>query len=238
MSAEQDYQKGIEELFGLDSARTSVTFQGSDEMHFLRIQSLLRCSLEHCHSAFTVAKQGQLLSARVLVRTALEHALLARFLDQAPDGPELSAIVIDKHLSDFSNKAMDFGSIESSLKLRGLLKFRQVDHDRVPTNPNTLIGKFSQKKLLEHIYFLLSQSAHPISAFLEYVDLEEDGLTKRLRRNSTNQDSHSVFPFLFQILAITLLTDASVTEDKSLEEDVYRITSETFGREDLLLVMP
>ena len=235
MAPENNYVKGLDSLIALDLKRTSVPYSGDHETHFLRLQSLLRCSIEHCRAAFEIAKQGQILSALVLARTALEHALLARFLDQAPDGHELSEIVMDKHLSDLSKMAGLAGSTESSAQLRELLKFKQVDHDRVPTSPNTLIEKFNQREMLKHMYFLLSQASHPISAFLQYVDLEEDGSKKRIRRNSLNKDLTSVLPFLFQILAIALLTDASISNDRELEESVFQTASATFNATDLKL---
>lgn len=235
MSTEESYLHGLEELILLDLKRSSVPYTGDNELHFLRLQSLLRCSIEHCTAAFEIAKQRQVLSSLVLARTALEHALLARYLDQVPDGHELSEIVIDKHLADLSRMAGLAGSSEASAQLRELIKFKQKDHDRVPTSPNTLIGKFSQKDMLKHLYFLLSQASHPISAFLQYIELEEDGVSKRIRRRSLNQDLDSVFPFLFQILAIALLTDASISKDREHEEAVYKIASQAFSSPDFKL---
>jgi hypothetical protein len=235
MSSEANYLHGLEQLIALDLKRTSVSSPGEHEIHFLRLQSLLRCSIEHCSAAFQIAKQGQILSALVLARTSLEHALLARYLDQIPDGHELSEIVIDKHLTDLSRMAGLAGSSDASAQLRKLIKFEQKDHDRVPTSPNTLIGKFSQKEMLRHLYFLLSQASHPISAFLQYIELEEDGVSKRIRRRSLNQDLASVFPFLFQVLAIALLTDASISKDREHEEAVFRIASQAFASPDIKL---
>jgi hypothetical protein len=235
MSTEANYLNGLEELILLDLKRTSVPYKGDNELHFLRLQSLLRCSIEHCTAAFEIAKKGQILSALVLARTSLEHALLARFLDQVPDGHELSEIAIDKHLSNLSRMAGLAGSSEASAQLRELIKFEQKDHDRVPTSPNTLIGKFSQKEMLSHMYFLLSQASHPISAFLQYIELEEDGVSKRIRRRSLNQDLSSVLPFLFQILSIALLTDASISKDHHQEESVFQIASRAFASPDFEL---
>lgn len=235
MPTEEGYLLGLEKLIALDLKRTSVPSPGKNEVHFLRLQSLLRCSIEHCSAAFEIAKQGQILSALVLARTSLEHALLARYLDQVPDGHELSEIVRDKHLSDLSRMAGLAGSSVASAQLRELIKFEKKDHDRVPTSPNTLIGKFSQKEMLRHLYFLLSQASHPISAFLQYIELEEDGVSKRIRRQSLNQDLDSVVPFLFQILAITLLTDASITKDREHEEAIFNIASQAFATTDFKL---
>lgn len=235
MPMENNYVQGLDALIALDLKRSSAPYSGDHETHFLRLQSLLRCSIEHCRAAFEIAKQGQVLSSLVLARTALEHALLARFLDQAPNGHELSEIAIDKHLADLSRMAGLAGSTEASAQLRELIKFQQVDHDRVPTSPNTLIEKFHQSEMLKHMYFLLSQASHPISAFMQYIDLEEDGITKRIRRNSLNKDLTSVLPFLFQILAIALLTDASISNDGELEEAVFQAASATFTSTDLKL---
>jgi hypothetical protein len=235
MSSKTSYFEGLQALLFLDSRRTLTTQLENNDAHFLRLQSLIRCSLEHCEVAFDAAKQGQILSALVLTRTAMEHALLARFLHQTPDGSELSEIVIDKHISELSRMAHLAGSTKSAKRLQELIKFAQKDHDRVSTNPNSIIGKFTERDMLKHLYFLLSQSSHPISAFLQYVDLEDDGETKRIRRKSIDQDFMSVAPFLFQILAITLLTDASITKDKELEDSVFSIARDAFSSIDLLI---
>lgn len=235
MSSGESYLEGLKALLLLDSRRTSIAQFEIDEAHFLRLQSLIRCSLEHCQVAFEAAQQRQILSALVLTRTAMEHALLARYLHQTPGGSELSEIVIDKHMSELSRMAHLAGSTQSANRLQELIRFEQKDHDRVATNPNTIIGKFTQREMLKHLYFLLSQYSHPISAFLQYVDLENDGETKRIRRKALDQDFMSVAPFLFQILAITLLTDASITKDTDLEFSVFAIAQEAFPSTDLLL---
>ena len=237
MSEGARYVNGIEALLDLDLQRESVIFSGKHEDHFLRLQSLLRCSIEHCDAAFTVAKRGNMLSALALSRTALEHALLARYLDQVPQGHSLSEYAVDKHLTDMCRMAEGAGSLAASEDLRKLIKHSKKEHDQVPTSANTLIEKFTQAHLLKHLYFLLSQSSHPISAFQQYVELDSSGSKRQIRRRALNQDLQSVTPFLFQILSIALLTDASMSGDRALEEAVFRIAADTFTVQDLAITI-
>jgi hypothetical protein len=235
MSEVDSYLDGIQALLELDLQRKDVTFAGENEDHFLRLQSLLRCSIEHCDAALTLAKQGKMLSALALCRTSLEHALMARYLDQAPKGSLLSEYAVDKHLADLCRMAEDAGSIQSSDELRKLIKYAQKEHDQVATSPNTVIEKFTQAQLLKHMYFLLSQSSHPITAYQQYIELDSTGAKRRIRRNALNQDMSSVTGFLFQILSIALLTDASLSSDKALEDAVFNIALDTFAINELAL---
>ena len=183
--------------------------------------------MEHCTSAYELAKHGQILSSLALARTAFEHALLARFLDQSLDGHELSEIVLDKHLSDLGRMAELAGSRKSSEELQKLVRYEKRDHDRVPTSPNKIIDQFDEKEHLRHLYFLLSQASHPISAFFQYIELGEDGVSKQIRRKSLNQDADSAIPFIFDIFSLALRTDASLSKDQDLEKAVSQIVAET-----------
>jgi hypothetical protein len=233
MRTSEEYIEGIEKLFALDELRTSVQAHGIEDSHFLRLQSLIRCSIQHCEVSFHSAINSQILSSLVLLRTALEHALMARFLHQVPDGNVLSEILMDKHRSDLSDKSSDFNVTESSLRLRKMVRFQKSEYDRVPTNPTTLINKFKQREILKHLYFLLSQPSHPITALTQYVELEADGQTRRIRKKALDQDPLSALPFLFQILALTLLTDASISCDLDLENRVYEIVLGSFNESDI-----
>lgn len=233
----EGYIKGIEDLLKLDSNRAAVTYSGNQEDHFLRLQSLIRCAIQHCGVAFTSAKERQILSALTLARTALEHALMAGYLYQTPQGHELSEIVMDKHRLDLGKMAILGGSIEGGNRLLASVKFKQKDYNRVPTNPTKLIKKFKERDALSHLYFILSQSSHPISAFFQYVDLEDDGQSRRIRRHALDQDPMSVIPFIFQILSIALLADASICEDGALRDAVFKIGHESFADPDLSLTI-
>jgi hypothetical protein len=237
MDTSEEYVAGIQKLFVLDGLRTAVAAQGIEEDHFLRLQSLIRCSIQHCEVAFHSARNSQILSSLVLLRTALEHALMARFLHQVQDGHLLSEILMDKHRSDLSNKSSEFTETESSQRLKRLVKFEKSDHDRVPTNPTALINKFKQREILSHLYFLLSQPSHPITALTQYVELEADGKTRRIRKMALDRDPMSSLPFLLQILAITLLTDASISSDSDLENRVYQIVLGSLNEPDIALIV-
>jgi hypothetical protein len=125
--------------------------------------------------------------------------------------------------------AENAGSIQSSDELRKLIKYQQKEHDRVATSPTSVIEKFTQAQLLKHIYFLLSQSSHPISAYQQYIELDSTGEHRRIRRNALNQDMSYVTGFLFQILSIALLTDASLSRDKAFEDSIFNIALDTFS---------
>jgi hypothetical protein len=233
MKTSDEYVDGIEKLFALDDVRTSVTIEGIEEEHFLRLQSLIRCSIQHCEVAFHSARNSQILSSLVLLRTALEHALMARFLHQVEDGNELSEILVDKHRLDLSTKSNEFSATESSQRLKKLVRFEKSDHDRVPTNPTSLINKFKQREILSHLYFLLSQPSHPITAFTQYVEINTQARTRIIRKKALDEDPLSALPFLFQILALTLLTDASISSDSELENRIYEIALGPLSKLDI-----
>ena len=74
---------------------------------------------------------------------------------------------------------------------------------------------------------MLSQASHPISAFFQYIELGEDGVSKQIRRKSLNQDADSAIPFIFDIFSLALRTDASLSKDQDLEKAVSQIVAET-----------
>ena len=220
------YRELLDGLLVLDRKDKSKVELETVIPHFFRIQSLLRCTIEHVEGAVSEARSGRILPAMALTRSAFDHVVLASYLHKLPNGSEAAEWIVEKKLREFAENAMSAGATESAAELFASLDSEGKPLEGVRTKTWKIIQVFEERKTLELLYYFLSQAVHPQAAFSQYVDLDETTGERRIRRKALDQDSGGVEPFICHILAIALLLDADVRNDYVMRERILVLIKE------------
>lgn len=218
--AQLDYKQLLVELIALDRQYKDKVDLNTVVPHFLHLQSLIRCSVEHCEGAIAEVDAGRTLSGMALTRIAFDHVILASYLFQSTEGPDASKWILQKNNRELARDAVRAGATENGKNLLDFAERESIDIDGVKTKTSKIIKLFQEREALELLYSLLSQAVHPNAAPSFYIGLAEETGERQIRRTSLYRDSHSVEPFIFQILAVAVLLDADLRSDSNIRTQV------------------
>lgn len=215
-----DFKQLLVELLAIDRQYKDKVDLATAIPHFLHLQSLIRCSVEHCEGAIAEVDAGRTLSGMALTRIAFDHVILASYLFQSPEGPDASKWIMQKNNIELAKNAVRAGATENGKKLMDFAESESIEVDGVKTKTSKIIKLFKERESLDLLYSLLSQAVHPNAAPSFYVGLAEGTGERQIRRTSLYRDSHSVEPFIFQILAVAVLLDADLRSDSNIRSQV------------------
>ena len=228
-SAEQtdllDYKQLLIELLAIDRQDKEKVSLTTVVPHFMHLQSLIRCAVEHCEGAIAEVDAGRTLSGMALTRIAFDHVVLASYLLQIPEGPEASKWILQKNNLELARDAIKAGATENGKKLFDFAESEDIEIDGVKRKTSKIIELFQESETLGLLYALLSQAVHPNAAPSFYIGLAEESGEFQIRRTSLYRESHSVEPFIFQILAIAVLLDAELRSDSRMRNQVLGLVS-------------
>lgn len=80
-----DFKQLLVDLLAIDRQYKEKVDLTKALPHFLHLQSLIRCSIEHCEGAIAEVDAGRTLSGMALTRIAFDHVVLASYLLQIPE---------------------------------------------------------------------------------------------------------------------------------------------------------
>lgn len=218
-----NYASLVRELFELD--RKDKENLETNEMvpHFLAIQSLIRCSIEYCESAYMLTVQGRTLPALALLRSVFDHFILASFLEKVPSGPETTKLILDKNRAELGLAVEKAGFSDSAEQLVLSVESNPSEYRSISTRTSKLIKYFEESDKLDAFYFLLGQNVHPKAAFFQYVEMDGSTGIKVVRRTSLHQDQESVHGFTFQLLRSVMLLDSRLRNNQEFIKELEKV---------------
>lgn len=165
------------------------------------------------------------MSGMALTRIAFDHVILAGYLFQSPEGPDASKWIMQKNNLELARNAVRAGAVDNGKKLKDFAESESIEIDGVKTKTPKIIKLFKEREVLDLLHSLLSLAVHPNAAPSFYIGLAEEKGERQIRRTSLYRDSHSVEPFIFQILAIAVLLDADLRSDSSIRFQVLGLVA-------------
>lgn len=220
---EVNYASLVRELFELDRKDKEKLETNDLVPHFLAIQSLIRCSIEYCESAYLLTIQGKTLPSLALLRSVFDHFILASFLDKAPNGPEATKLILEKNRAELGLAAEKAGIDVSVEQLMLSVDSNPSKYKSISTRTSKLIRYFEESDKLDAFYFLLGQNVHPKAAFFQYVEVDSETGMNVVRRTSLHQDQESVHGFTFQLLRSVMLLDSRLRNDERYIKELEKV---------------
>ena len=218
--SESEYLEYVELLLNLVVLQPRNSHHKFENEYFLHLQGLISAVLECGISAKELVVEKRYFAANIVLRSILEHLILALYLFKSKTGVQESEYLRKKSVHDLVNMAIKANAQTANndmLEKNGHIRIQ--DFEFLKSTPQ-IIKKFKQETVLMDFYFLFSQNAHPLSASYMYSDYDEANKIPIIKRVSNHSDPMTLLPHVFRFAALALILDSELRADEKLHKIV------------------